>query len=68
MSNAKTFKALVVEETSDGEFKKSIQQRNVSDLPENDLLIEVHYSSLNFKDAMSPETIRTLLVLTRQAS
>ena len=52
MSN-QTFKALVVEETSDGEFKKSIQQRNVSDLPENDLLIEVHYSSLNFKDAMS---------------
>ena len=53
MSNNKAFKALVVEETSDGKFKKSIQQRNVSDLPENDLLIEVHYSSLNFKDAMS---------------
>ena len=53
MSNEKTFKALVVEETNDGEFKKSIQERKVSDLPENDLLIEVHYSSLNFKDAMS---------------
>ena len=52
-SNNQTFKALVVEETSDGEFKKSIQQRNVSDLPDNDLLIEVHYSSLNYKDAMS---------------
>jgi alcohol dehydrogenase len=48
-----TFKALVVEETSDGEFKKSIKERNVSDLPDNDLLIEVHYSSLNYKDAMS---------------
>ncbi len=53
MSNDKTFKALVVEETSDGEFKKSIQERSVSDLPDNDLLIEVHYSSLNYKDAMS---------------
>ena len=53
MSNNTTFKALVVEETEDGEFKKSIQERSVSDLPENDLLIEVHYSSLNFKDAMS---------------
>ena len=53
MSNNKTFKALVVEETSNGTFDKSIQTRNVSDLPENDLLIEVHYSSLNFKDAMS---------------
>ena len=53
VSNSKTFNALVVEETSDGSFTKSIQQRNVSDLPDNDLLIEVHYSSLNYKDAMS---------------
>ena len=53
MSNNKTFKALVVHEAGDGKFNKSIQTRNVSDLPENDLLIEVHYSSLNFKDAMS---------------
>ena len=52
MSN-QTFEALVVEESSDGEFTKTIQQRSVSDLPENDLLIEVHYSSLNYKDAMS---------------
>lgn len=53
VSNNATFKALVVRETSNGEFKKSIEQRSVSDLPENDLLIEVHYSSLNYKDAMS---------------
>lgn len=53
MSNNKTFKALVVHETSNGEFEKSIEQRSASDLPDNDLLIEVHYSSLNFKDAMS---------------
>ena len=39
MSNNKTFKALIVEETSDGTFDKSIQTRNVSDLPKNDLLI-----------------------------
>ena len=53
MSDQQTFKALVVRETNDGEFEKSIQERSVSDLPENDLLIEVHYSSLNYKDAMS---------------
>lgn len=53
MSNNKTFKALVVHETSNGEFEKSIEQRSASGLPDNDLLIEVHYSSLNFKDAMS---------------
>lgn len=52
-SNHTTFKALVVEETSDGNFNKSIQERSISDLPDNDLLIEVHYSSLNYKDAMS---------------
>ncbi len=48
-----TFKALVVEENTDGTFSKSVQERSVNDLPENDLLIEVHYSSLNYKDAMS---------------
>lgn len=53
MSNDKTFKALVVEEDSEGNFSKSIQERQVSELPDNDLLIEVHYSSLNYKDAMS---------------
>ncbi|MBO1531994.1 YhdH/YhfP family quinone oxidoreductase [Psychrobacter sp. F1192] len=53
MSDNTFFKALVVEETDAGNFDKSIQQRQVSDLPENDLLVEVHYSSLNFKDAMS---------------
>ncbi|OLF37410.1 oxidoreductase [Psychrobacter sp. Cmf 22.2] len=52
-SDNKIFKALVVEETSEGTFAKNIQERHVSDLPDNDLLIEVHYSSLNYKDAMS---------------
>lgn len=53
MTNTTTFNALVVEENPDKTFTKSICQRDVSDLPENELLIEVHYSSLNFKDAMS---------------
>lgn len=47
------FNALVVEENADGSFSKNIRQRAVSDLPNGELLIEVHYSSLNFKDAMS---------------
>lgn len=53
MSETTTFKALLVQELADKQFSKSIVTRNISDLPENDLLIEVHYSSLNFKDAMS---------------
>lgn len=53
MPNTTSFKALVVKENADKTFTKSICERDVNDLPDNELLIEVHYSSLNFKDAMS---------------
>lgn len=48
-----TFKALVVEERDKGEFQREIKQRKLSSLPDNDVLIKVHYSSLNYKDALS---------------
>ncbi len=47
------FKALVVEESEKAGFIHSIQERNISDLPQNGVLIRVHYSSLNYKDALS---------------
>ncbi|BFM16376.1 YhdH/YhfP family quinone oxidoreductase [Maricurvus nonylphenolicus] len=47
------FKALRVEETANGEFEKSIVERTLNDLPEGELVVRVHYSSLNFKDALS---------------
>ncbi|NJN52769.1 MAG: YhdH/YhfP family quinone oxidoreductase [Gammaproteobacteria bacterium] len=47
-----TFKALLVEKRGD-EFVRSIADRALSDLPPGDLLIEVRYSSLNYKDALS---------------
>ena len=47
-----TFKAFVVEE-HDGKFIRSIKTRSINELPEGDLLIRVHYSSLNYKDALS---------------
>jgi acrylyl-CoA reductase (NADPH) len=53
MSQTTHFNALVVEETADSTFTKRICHRDINDLPDNELLIEVHYSSLNFKDAMS---------------
>jgi alcohol dehydrogenase len=53
MSQNTLFNALVVEETAENTFTKNICQRDISQLPDNELLIEVHYSSLNFKDAMS---------------
>ena len=50
---AETFKAFWVEEVAKNEYKRSIIERKVADLPEGDLLIKVHYSSLNYKDALS---------------
>ena len=48
----KEFKAFVVEEQN-GTFVRNIKTRLIGDLPEGDLLIQVHYSSLNYKDALS---------------
>ena len=46
------FKALWVEQ-EEGAFSRSIICRDVDELPEGDLLIDVRYSSLNYKDALS---------------
>ena len=46
------FRAFVVEEQGET-FAGNIRTRSISDLPDNDLLIRVHYSSLNYKDALS---------------
>jgi putative YhdH/YhfP family quinone oxidoreductase len=48
-----TFKALVVRETAEGRFIRRIEKRSLADLPEGDVLVRVHYSSLNYKDALS---------------
>ncbi len=47
------FKAMVVSETTDQKFVREIRQRELSDLPAGELLVEVKYSSLNYKDALS---------------
>lgn len=46
------YKAFVVEE-HDGKFIQSIQTLSTDDLPIGDVLIRVHYSSINYKDALS---------------
>ena len=48
----KHFKAFWVTE-EEGEFKRQIIERSIDDLPQNDTLIKVYYSSLNYKDALS---------------
>jgi len=46
------FEALFVRENEKG-FSANVETLSISDLPENDLLIKVSYSSINFKDAAS---------------
>jgi len=48
-----TFKALVVETAPDKQFVREIRERSMDDLPIGDLVVRVHYSSLNYKDALS---------------
>lgn len=47
------YKALWVTENTPGTFTRAITEKNTDDLPAGDLLINVHYSSLNYKDALS---------------
>ena len=49
----KNFRAYVVEESGSNIFTGSIKKRSIDDLPAGDVLINVKYSSLNYKDALS---------------
>ena len=51
--NDVTFKALVVRENESGDFSRSLEVRSTDDLPDGDVLVQVYYSSLNYKDALS---------------
>ncbi len=47
-----SFRAFQVEKMESG-FVRSVIEREEDDLPAGELLIDVHYSSLNYKDALS---------------
>jgi len=51
--NQKTFKAMVVTEKENDQFDREIKDRNIDDLPQGDVLVNVKYSSLNYKDVLS---------------
>src|ERR671910_1758584 len=53
MALPQSFKALVVSETAEKTFLREIRTRALGDLPSGELVIEVKYSSLNYKDALS---------------
>lgn len=48
-----TFKALLVSEQTDGSYERTVTERQLESLPDHEILIKVHYSSLNYKDALS---------------
>jgi acrylyl-CoA reductase (NADPH) len=48
-----SFKALWITETKSGTFERNIVDRKIDDLPSGEVVIKVHYSSLNYKDALS---------------
>lgn len=48
-----SYKALIVEETGEKQFSRQVKNAFIKDLPDNDVLVRVAYSSLNYKDALS---------------
>ena len=48
-----SFRAMRVEKQDDGSFGRRVIERSTDELPEGELLIDVRYSSLNYKDALS---------------
>jgi len=49
---SRTFRALMVRE-SEGVYNKAVEEVSFSEMVENEVLIEVKYSSVNYKDALS---------------
>jgi putative YhdH/YhfP family quinone oxidoreductase len=43
----------VVREQDNGEFSRSVEEKDTQELPAGEVLVRVHYSSLNYKDALS---------------
>jgi len=59
--SAREFTAYVVEKDSAGELRQSLTLRNRENLPEGDVLIRVHYSSLNYKDALASRATKGIV-------
>lgn len=53
MITSEKYKAMVVQEHENSTYSREIVEKEISSLPEGDILINVKYSSLNYKDALS---------------
>ena len=48
-----SFKALWIEEIAENDYSANIIDRSLDELPEGEVLVQVQFSSLNYKDALS---------------
>ena len=53
MTQPNEFKALVITESEDNQFLRTVEKKTIDDLPEGDVIVQVMYSSLNYKDVLS---------------
>ncbi len=53
MLNDKIFKSWIVTEIAPSQFISKLADKKISQLPPGDILIRVHYSSINYKDVLS---------------
>lgn len=62
--NATTLTCFLVEKDENGNVRRGLAQRTIDDLPPGEVLVRVHYSSLNYKDALAagahPGVVRKL--------
>ncbi len=50
---AEQFRAYRVDKTDDGQFRRGVRELGMGDLPAGEVLVRVHWSGLNYKDALS---------------
>lgn len=53
--NPPTFTCFLVEKDASGQVQRGIAQRSVADLPPGEVLVQVAWSSLNYKDALAAQ-------------
>ena len=53
MENKKIFNALIVRKTKNKKISYDVEETDIKILPDNDVLIRVYYSSINYKDVLS---------------
>jgi len=51
--NETAYRALVVRGNPEQGYKRAVEEVSIADLPAGEVLIRVHYSSLNYKDGLS---------------